>query len=127
MAERKENYDLITVVMICLGNEDDKNGKGLIRLLSVLLSTDKRADEKKRILEEEFNIAMSEEMEKEADEMCDYSNYVEEKGIKKGIEQGLAVSLKNLIKNANMTLEQAMAVLEIPETDREMYAGRLES
>ncbi len=30
-----------------------------------------------------------------------------------------------MIKNANMTLEQAMVVLEIPDKDRPMYAGEL--
>ena len=48
VVEKKKNYDLITVVMICLGDEDDENCKGLIRLLSVLLSKNKSADEKRR-------------------------------------------------------------------------------
>ena len=29
--EEKENYDLITVVMVCLGDEEDENCKGLVR------------------------------------------------------------------------------------------------
>lgn len=87
------------------------------------------ADEKKKILEEEFNIAMTKTIEKEADEMFDYGDYVEEmgrrEGIREGKREGIITALKNLIKNANMPLEQAMAVLEIPEKDRPMYAGEL--
>lgn len=50
--EKKENYDLMTIAMVCLGKEEEC--EGLIRLLSVLLSTQKSAGEKKKILETEF-------------------------------------------------------------------------
>ena len=46
-------------------------------------------------------------------------------GRREGISVGIITSLKNLIKNANRPLEQAMAVLEIPDKDRPMYAGEL--
>ena len=98
--EKRKNYDLITVIMICLGDEDndkyneknknternenDKNCSNLIRLLTVLLSTKKSPDEKKIILEKEFNISMTNEMREEASDMCDFSNYVEERGRKEG-------------------------------------------
>lgn len=83
-------------------------------------------------MEEEFGIAMTKTIE-EVEEMFDYGDYVEEMGIRKGRREGIRegkregiiISLKNLIKNANMPLEQAMAVLEIPEKDRPMYAGEL--
>ncbi|MDE6749657.1 MAG: hypothetical protein K2K21_11455, partial [Lachnospiraceae bacterium] len=91
----------------------------------VLLSKNKSADEKKKILEEEFGIAMTKTIEKEAEEMFDYGDYVEEMGRREGKREGIITSLKNLIKNANMPLEQAMAVLEIPEKDRPMYAVEL--
>lgn len=125
VTEKKENYDLVTVVMVCLGDEEDENCKGLIRLLSVLLSTDKSADEKKEILETEFNIEMTKTMEAEADEMGEFSKYIKEKSMQQGIQQGMQQAVKNLIKNADMTLEQAMAVLEVPENDRVMYAGEI--
>ena len=64
---------------------------------------------------------MTKEMESEALNMCDYSKMVEDKGIIKGILQ----SLKNLIKNSNMTIEQAMETLEIPEKERAMYTAKL--
>ena len=88
VVEKKKNYDLITVVMICLGDEDDENCKGLIRLLSVLLSKNKSADEKKKILEQEFGIAMTKEIEEEAKEMFDYGDYVEEMGRQEGRREG---------------------------------------
>ena len=120
-AEKEEDFDLITVGMISLGNEDDKNSKGLVRMLSILLSSEIDVADKKRRLHDEFDLAMTKEMEKEAENMCDYSKMVEDKGIIKGILQ----SLKNLIKNSDMTIEQAMETLEIPEKERAMYSAKL--
>ena len=138
--EKKENYDLITVVMVCLGDEEDENCRGLLRLLSVLFSPDKSIDEKKEILETEFSIEMTKAMETEADEMGEFSKYFKEKGMKegrkegikegikegmqKGMQKGMQRAIENLIKNANMTLEQAMAILEVPENDKVMYTGK---
>ena len=44
-----------------------------------------------------------------------------EKGIKKGIELSLTNSIKKLMKNTNLTIDQAMNVLEVPENEREKY------
>lgn len=93
-AEKEENYDLLSVIMIYLGNEND-SAIGVIRLLSVLLSAKMSAGEKEKILETEFGIAMTTTMRKEAEEMCDYSKYVEERGMEKG-EALLASLLEKL-------------------------------
>ena len=42
------------------------------------------AEEKKESLEATYEIAMTKEMDEEVDEMCNYSDYVEERGIEKG-------------------------------------------
>lgn len=48
-----------------------------------------------------------------------------EKGIKKGIEKGIELSLtdsiKKLMKNTNLTIDQVMDVLEVPDDKREKY------
>ena len=52
-----------------------------------------------------------------------------EKGVKKGIEMGiekgidfsLTDSIKKLMKNTNLTIDQAMNVLEVPDDKREKY------
>lgn len=52
-----------------------------------------------------------------------------EKGIEKGIEQGIEKgidSIKKLMKNMNLTIEQAMNALEIPEDKREKYRKSIE-
>ena len=69
-AEDDRNYDLITVAMICVGDEADENCTGLLRMLAVLLSSEMDVTEKKHRLEQEFGIEMTTEMEREATEMC---------------------------------------------------------
>lgn len=54
VSERKENYDLITTVMICLGESNDKNSLGVLRLLEVLLSSERGVEEKKGNFAERF-------------------------------------------------------------------------
>lgn len=44
-----------------------------------------------------------------------------EKGIEKGIELNQTDSIKKLMKNMNLTIEQAMNTLEVPENKREKY------
>ena len=113
------------MVMICLGDEDDEACNGLIRLLSVLLSTEKSAEDKKRILETEFGIAMTKELGKEVRDM-DYADYVEAKGIrkgmKKGIEKGEAL-LSSLMKRlfAEGRDEDAMLALEDENLRKKLY------
>ncbi len=58
IAEKRENYDLITAVIVCLGNEGDDKYTGILRLLEVLLSSERKPDEKKRILQDDFNIKL---------------------------------------------------------------------
>ncbi len=84
--ERKENYDLMAAVMICLGEEDSDTD--VLKLLNVLLSTGKAAEDKCRILEGNFNIKMTQKLESEVSLMCNLSKGVEEKGIQKGIKKG---------------------------------------
>ena len=62
--EKLENYDLMSVVAICLGKPDSENYTGILKFLDVLLSSSRAATEKKKILEEEFGVAMSEELER---------------------------------------------------------------
>ena len=38
-----------------------------------------------------------------------------------GMANGILVSIKNLVKNMGVSVEQAMSVLEIPEAERQTY------
>ncbi len=125
--EKKENYDLLTTVMICLGESeetgDDKTG--ILRLLNVLLSSTIKAEEKKRILEQEYAIAMTRELEGEVLGMCNLSKGVLERGKREGIINNTVISIQNLMETLKLTAEQAMDALKVPEADREMYKAML--
>ena len=58
--------------------------------------------------------------------MCNLSKGVEEKGMAKGLTNGILTSIKNLVKNMGVSVEQAMSVLEIPEAERQKYMDLLE-
>ena len=116
-------YDLQCTAFIMLGNEEKKVAEGVLRLLDMLFRSDKDVEERKRILEEEFHIAMNEDIEMEVQQMCNLSKGVENRGIRKGIIQGCEEeklnSIRSLMKKLNLTLEQAMDVLDVPKSEQE--------
>ena len=125
IVEKRENYDLITAVLVCLGNEGDDKYTGILRLLEVLLSSERKPDEKKRILQDDFNIKMTRELESEVLLMCNLSKGIEERGIKEGIKEGILSSIQNLMESMGWSAEQAMTALKIPESERVQYVHGL--
>ena len=92
------------------------------KLLEVLLSSERGTKEKKKILQKEFNIKMTQELEREVSGMCNLSDGVEQKGITKGIVS----SLRNLMESMGWSIEQAMDALQIPTEERQTYANMLQ-
>ena len=137
VSEKKANYDLLTTIIICLGHSGDDKYAGILKLLGVLLSTDKEPGEKKKILQNDFDIDMTKELESEVFNLCNLSEGIEERGIKKGIAKGIAIgierereegtlrAIENLMDTLKLTAEQAMTALKVPETDRLKYADRI--
>ena len=105
--EKLENYDLMSVVTICLGKSDSENYTGILKFLDVLLSSSRAATEKKKILEEEFGVAMSEELEREVLIMCNLSQGVRAEGRKEGISIGEIGMLVQLVRDGDLKPERA--------------------
>ncbi len=146
--EEVKSYDLLTAIMICLGDSDGVDG--LLRLLGVLLSTNIQPQNKMAILEKEFNISMTQALENEVYTMCNLSKGIEERGISIGKEQGISIgkeqgisigkeqgisigkestmveSIRSLMETLKLTAEQAMDALRIPKADREKYIALIE-
>ena len=105
----------MSVVTICLGKPDAENYTGILKFLDVLLSSSRAAAEKKKILEEEFGVAMSEELEREVLIMCNLSQGVKaegrEEGISIGREEGIGIGemrmLIKQVKKGRVTIEEA--------------------
>ena len=93
--ERKEDYDLMAAVMICLGKED--SAIDLLKLLHVLFSNETGSEDKCQILKEDFHIKMTQALESEVSLMCNLSKGVEEKGILKGRQEGI-IAMVSVLK-----------------------------
>jgi len=82
-------YDLMESVFVCLGKEEEaEKGNALHGMLSTLFSERLQPEEKEKILEEDYNFVTSIEVEGGLRQMCNLSDLVEERGIRKGLEKG---------------------------------------
>ena len=114
--KKKFRYDLMEVVMICLGREEHaSSGNRLHGLLNTLLSRSLTPKEKEIRLSEEYNFETSAELEGGLKQMCNYSDLIEErgiakgleKGIEQGIEQGKLETLLSLVRDGLLSIEEA--------------------
>ena len=122
-----QDYDLMTVILLCLGNSKDENYNGILKLLGTLLSSETAAAEKQQILKHDFGIPMTEAIEREVFALCNLSEGVEARGIEKGRVEGIFSALQNLMDSMGLSIEQAMNVLKIAESERPKYRSMLGS
>lgn len=127
------NYDLLSIIMLCLGRSDGENYNGILRMLDVLLGHETSEAEKRQILQDDYNIQMTHTMEKEVSTMCNLSKGVMEKSFLKGHTEGRAEgraegilsSIQSLMETLGLTIEQAMVALKVPEDERQKYIDLL--
>ena len=128
--ELRENYDLMTAVMVCLGDEKvvkqlASGYKPLLEMLEVLFSQTMTPQEKKEIMQKDFGIKFSEPIKKEAEYMCNLSQGVLERGIRLGEqrgeqwgrERGRAETFYGLVRSGLLKVPQAAAQLELSEEE----------
>ena len=104
--QEQSHYDLMTAVLVFLGDTQDENYKGVLKLLNTLLSTDTSVQEKKQILQDDFHIQMTRQLEREVSEMCNLSKGVEQKGIEKGRKESMLEIAERLLKQGALSIEQ---------------------
>ena len=104
---KEQNYDLMEVVILNLGDVDKDSDLEILDLLNTLLSTTTPSEEKKQRLHDEFDIAMTVEFESEVQEMCNLS----EAFVQQGIEE------------KTMSLAQMMIEEREPVEKIERYTG----
>lgn len=127
------NYDLLSIIMVCLGGPERENYDGILRMLDVLLSENTTEAEKRKILQDDYDIQMTQTMKEEVELMCNLSQGIKEKshaeglaeglekGLTEGVEKGILLSIKNLAANPDISLEKAMSMLGVPEADKKRY------
>ena len=57
--------------------------------------------------------------------MCNFSDGIEERGLKRGRQEGrreaILQSIRNAMKNLGITAEEAMRILGVPQKENEKY------
>ena len=101
----KKNYDLMSAVFIRLGHgETDER---LIGMLHTIFTDDAPPEERLKKLETEYGIPRTKEFNEEVAKMCTYSQFMLDRGEKKGLETGKYKTYYDLISDGTLTLKQA--------------------
>ena len=109
--EELTNYDLLTIIMICLDTEKNAKYDGILKLLGVLFSKEATPAEKKQILQDDFNIPMTQNFERKVAYMGSLADGIEARGIKKGKElgksEGIAIGKSEGIESVVLAMLKA--------------------
>ena len=111
VGEMKGNprYDLMSAVMICVNAKShQKKESPLHGLLSTIFSEDLNYHEKETILNQDYKIETTKTVKEGMSSMCNLSEAIEERGIKKGLEKGLEQGLEQGLElgGVNKLIEQ---------------------
>ena len=121
----QKSYDLLNVVMIYLSDEKVRNR--LIGLLQLLFRKENMSgDERNEILKEKYNIHLTEEQREELNTMCNLSEGIVDRvtervtksvtdSVTKSVKRSDAIeSVRNVMVNLRLDINQAMDVLNVP-------------
>ena len=140
----KEDYDLITAVMVYPKKETvrygkaipyalehmDENKQRLLELLKILFIKNLAVEDKKEQLQKGYGILMERELDKEVMNMCNFSDFIEQRGIEQGLLKGKAegktegkvettlLHVKKLMQRINVSAMDAMNILDVEEDIR---------
>lgn len=81
--------------------------QGVPKHFDSLFHSTRAVTEKKKILEEEFGVAMNEELEREVLVMCNLSQGVKAEGREEGINIGEMRMLVKLVRDGDLKIERA--------------------
>ena len=122
-----QNYDLIKIIVLNLGKKATTHR--LLNLLHLLFMDQKKTGEKEKILRDEYDIELTRDMKGELVEMGGLMEPLlemaaEEAAEKASVETKKATLLENirsLMKTMQLTAQQAMDALQIPEDTQKEY------
>ena len=104
-------------MVLNLGDAGSRTDSDILDLLNTYFSNKIQPDEKKRVLDEKFNIAMTKEMEEEVNLMCNLSSAIEQKGRVEGREEGKFETTVKYYRNGIITAEYAASDLGMSEAE----------
>lgn len=116
------NLKKVYSIWICMNEEKDPGERGsLYRLLNTLLSFSLTPEEKEHILEKEYGISMEMKIRKELEAMCNLSEAIEERGVERGMRQGLErgsfIAFSSLVRDGLLRTDEAARRMKMSEED----------
>ena len=85
---KKEDYDNMCMIVICLGTKKASELTGIMRMLTVLFLEKMSAQEITDILEKEYSVPITPDLEKGVAEMCNLSEGLIQRGREEGFRDG---------------------------------------
>lgn len=120
----KEQYDNFSMMMVCL--QDNNSENELVRLFSSVFDSDMTVEQKLHTVRES-GIKVTTGIERGINNMCNYSDFIEQKALEKGTVNTFAVSVANLVKAGVLTTEKALDTLQVPDNIRAAVAEQAAS
>lgn len=111
----KEQYDNFCIILACLQNKQSANN--MVRFFSSVFDNEMPVEEKLD-LARECGLQVTADVKEGINQMCNYSDYVEQKGIEKGRIEALSESVVKLVREGNYSVEAATNLLPISDDIR---------
>ena len=122
----REDYDLLTPVLVCLGAKQYTELKGLLRMLNLVLLDNVSPESKTKTLKEEFHVQVTPHLEKGVAEMCNLSEGIEKRGEARGQKEYRKNVATNMISRGKYSLEEIAEISGMAlEKVREMMDGKM--
>ena len=111
----KKQYDNFCIIIACL--QDKQSANNMVRFFSSVFDNDMPVEEKLD-LARECGLQVTADVKEGINQMCNYSDYVEQKGIEKGRIETLYESVVKLVRSGTRTLDAALDVLQVSDDIR---------
>lgn len=111
----KEQYDNFCIILACL--QDKQSTNNMVRFFSSVFDNEMPVEEKLD-LARECGLQVTADVKEGINQMCNYSDYVEQKGIEKGRIEALSESVVKLVREGNYSVEAATNLLPISDDIR---------
>lgn len=122
------NINLRQAIIVSLGDVDHPVDNRILRLMNVLPSSKKDIQTKQKIMEKEFHIAMTMELESEVSELCNLSQGIYNESLDKGIIGAVELLredghddqtiIKRIMSKYHLTLEAAKKYVLLPAASK---------
>ena len=136
--DKPENYDLINIIKIGLGDKNSIKEKSILRLLNVSLSKEITKSEVNAVLQSEFGISSRGSLGKEINIMCNLGEGLVERvtaevtaSVTANVTESVQMdtwmrSAINIMKKFNVGIDDAIETLDIPTEKRETVKAKIE-